>query len=107
MQIFFLPFWLDFLNYHVRQEAAHMFWDNVAWVYDLFANGINRKANRALCEAVAQMIQSEDCLLYTSRGEQQNDPPRAAKAPARILPRKKFLRRTERRLAGLCVRVSA
>ena len=30
-----------------------MFWDNVAWVYDIFANFINRKANRALCEAVA------------------------------------------------------
>lgn len=27
-----------------------MFWDNVAWVYDVFANGINRKANRALRE---------------------------------------------------------
>ena len=23
-----------------------MFWDNVAWVYDIFANVINRKANR-------------------------------------------------------------
>lgn len=21
-----------------------MFWDNVAWVYDIFADGINRKA---------------------------------------------------------------
>ena len=41
------------------------------------------------------------------RREQQNDPPGAAKAPARILPRKKFLRRTERCLAGLRVRVSA
>ena len=40
-----------------------MFWDNVAWVYDIFANFINRKANRALCEAVAQMIQSEDEAL--------------------------------------------
>ena len=41
------------------------------------------------------------------RREQQNDPPRAAKAPARILPREKFLRRTERCLAGLRVRVRA
>ena len=45
-----------------------MFWDNVAWVYDLFANGINRKANRALCEAVAQMIQSEDEALECACG---------------------------------------
>lgn len=26
-----------------------MFWDRVAWAYDLFAEGINRKADRALC----------------------------------------------------------
>ena len=45
-----------------------MFWDNVAWVYDLFANGINRKANRALCEAVAQMIQPEDEALECACG---------------------------------------
>lgn len=45
-----------------------MFWDNVAWVYDLFANFINRKANRALCEAVAQMIQSEDEALECACG---------------------------------------
>ena len=30
-----------------------MFWDRVAWVYDVFANGINRRANRAMCAAVA------------------------------------------------------
>ena len=45
-----------------------MFWDNVAWVYDFFANGINRKANRALCEAVAQMIQPEDEALECACG---------------------------------------
>ena len=28
-----------------------MFWDNIAWVYDIFADGINRKANRKLCKA--------------------------------------------------------
>ena len=26
-----------------------MFWDNAAWLYDIFADGINRKANRVLC----------------------------------------------------------
>ena len=33
-----------------------MFWDRVAWVYDVFANGINRRANRAMCAAVAAHI---------------------------------------------------
>ena len=45
-----------------------MFWDNVAWVYDIFANFINRKANRALCEAVAQLIQPEDEALECACG---------------------------------------
>ena len=27
-----------------------MFWDKVAWIYDVFANVINRKANKALRE---------------------------------------------------------
>ena len=45
-----------------------MFWDNVAWVYDIFANGINRKANRALCEAVAQLIRPEDEALECACG---------------------------------------
>ena len=33
-----------------------MFWDRVAWVYDVFANGITRRANRAMCAAVAAHI---------------------------------------------------
>ena len=33
-----------------------MFWDSVAWVYDIFADGINRKANRKLCKVVAGLI---------------------------------------------------
>ena len=45
-----------------------MFWDNVAWVYDIFANGINRKANRALCKAVAQLIDPEDEALECACG---------------------------------------
>ena len=44
-----------------------MFWDNVAWVYDIFANFINRKANRALCEAVAQLIWPDDALQEPHR----------------------------------------
>ena len=37
-----------------------MFWDRVAGVYDLFANHINRRANEALCAAVAEEIRPED-----------------------------------------------
>ena len=37
-----------------------MFWDNVAWAYDIFANGINRGANRRLCAAVAELIRPGD-----------------------------------------------
>ena len=32
-----------------------MFWDRVAWAYDIFAEGINRKADRALCAAVERL----------------------------------------------------
>lgn len=37
-----------------------MFWDRVAGVYDIFANVINRRANRALCDAVARLIRPTD-----------------------------------------------
>ena len=40
-----------------------MFWDNIAWVYDIFADGINRKANRKLCKVVAGMISPTDNVL--------------------------------------------
>lgn len=33
-----------------------MFWDRAACVYDLFANVVNRRANRALCDVVAGLI---------------------------------------------------
>ena len=45
-----------------------MFWDNVARVYDVFANGINRKANRALCAAVAKEISPSDEVLECACG---------------------------------------
>ena len=45
-----------------------MFWDNVAWVYDLFANVINRKADRALCAAVAEAIRPGDEVLECACG---------------------------------------
>ena len=45
-----------------------MFWDKAAWVYDLFANGINRKANRALCAAVEKLILPTDKVLECACG---------------------------------------
>ena len=45
-----------------------MFWDNVAWVYDIFADGLNRKANRKLCAVVAGMISPEDDVLECACG---------------------------------------
>ena len=45
-----------------------MFWDKAAWVYDVFANVINRKANKALCAAVAELIRPEDEVLECACG---------------------------------------
>ena len=44
-----------------------MFWDNIAWVYDIFADGINRKANRKLCKVVAGLISPTDDVLECVR----------------------------------------
>lgn len=40
-----------------------MFWDRVAWAYDIFAEGINRKADRALCTAVERLIAPSDAVV--------------------------------------------
>ena len=40
-----------------------MFWDNVAWAYDIFADGINRKANRALRAVVAESIRPGETVF--------------------------------------------
>ena len=45
-----------------------MFWDNVAWAYDIFANGINRRANRRLCAAVKKLISPSDEVLECACG---------------------------------------
>ena len=45
-----------------------MFLDNVAFVYDIFANGINRKANRALCAAVEKLVSPSDEVLECACG---------------------------------------
>ncbi len=45
-----------------------MFWDRVAWVYDVFAKGINRKANKALCATVEKLIAPSDTVLECACG---------------------------------------
>lgn len=45
-----------------------MFWDRVAGVYDIFANFINAKTHRVLCEKVAELIESSDEVLECACG---------------------------------------
>lgn len=45
-----------------------MFWDRVAGVYDIFANFINRRANRTLCSVVEQLILPTDEVLECACG---------------------------------------
>lgn len=45
-----------------------MFWDNVAWVYDIFANFVNRQANQALCDTVEKLIAPTDEVLECACG---------------------------------------
>ena len=45
-----------------------MFWDNVAWIYDLFANVVNRRANQALCREVEGLIEPNDDVLECACG---------------------------------------
>ena len=45
-----------------------MFWDRVAWVYDIFANGINRKANQRMCAVVGELISPMDEVLECACG---------------------------------------
>ncbi len=45
-----------------------MFWDKVAWVYDIFANVINRKTNQALCAEVEKLILPSDEVLECACG---------------------------------------
>lgn len=45
-----------------------MFWDRVAWVYDVFANLINKKVHDALCREVASRIKASDDVLECACG---------------------------------------
>ena len=45
-----------------------MFWDNVAGVYDIFTNIINRKTHKGLCSKVEEEISAEDEVLECACG---------------------------------------
>ncbi len=45
-----------------------MFWDNVAGVYDLFVNVVNRKTHKALRSIVEGLIEPEDDVLECACG---------------------------------------
>lgn len=45
-----------------------MFWDRVAFVYDIFANVINAKTHRSLCKLVANEIENDDEVLECACG---------------------------------------
>ena len=45
-----------------------MFWNNVAFVYDIFVNVINSKTHRKLKQTVAQLIEMEDHVLECACG---------------------------------------
>ena len=52
----------------MSQKERSMFWDNVAGVYDIFVNLINRKTHQRLREAVAGMVGPEDAVLECACG---------------------------------------
>ena len=45
-----------------------MFWDRVAWAYDLFANIYNGKTHRELCRVVAGLLFTTDDVLECACG---------------------------------------
>ena len=45
-----------------------MFWDNVAGVYDLFVNIVNRKTHKALRSIVEELIEPSDVVLECACG---------------------------------------
>lgn len=45
-----------------------MFWDRAAWVYDIFADIINRKANKRLCAVTEGLIAPSDEVLECACG---------------------------------------
>lgn len=45
-----------------------MFWDNVAGVYDIFANVINKKTHKKLCAVVGELVTPTDEVLECACG---------------------------------------
>ncbi len=45
-----------------------MIWDKLAFCYDLFANVINRRANKKLCQVVESLISADDDVLECACG---------------------------------------
>ena len=45
-----------------------MFWDQVAGVYDIFVNVMNRKTHQRTKEIVSALIESEDTVLEEGLG---------------------------------------
>ena len=45
-----------------------MFWDNVAWIYDLFADVLNGKVHKVLCREVAELVSEKDDGLECACG---------------------------------------
>ena len=48
-----------------------MFWDQVAGVYDVFVNVINRKTHKKLKEIVSALIEPGDDVLECDRAEKR------------------------------------
>ena len=79
-----------------------MFWDKIAWAYDIFANGLNKKTNRALCTAIAQLICPENAVLECACGTgllTKVIAPRCKRIIATDFS-EKMLRRAERKCKG-------
>ena len=45
-----------------------MFWDNVAWVYDIFVNVINRRTHQQLKQIIAELMEPDDNVLECACG---------------------------------------
>lgn len=45
-----------------------MFWDNVAWVYDIFVNVINRRTHQQLKQIIAELMERNDNVLECACG---------------------------------------
>ncbi len=45
-----------------------MFWDDVAWIYDVFCKYYKQKSNKAMCAAVERLISPLDDVLECACG---------------------------------------